>query len=64
MVAPADDRDVQQPEGLPAPDPADVRLYVPDPEGWMIRIKLAPGATLDHLMDKAKYDEQAASEGH
>jgi glycine cleavage system H protein len=36
-----------------------------DPYGqWMIRIKLAPGATLDHLMDKAKYDEQLASEGH
>jgi glycine cleavage system H protein len=32
--------------------------------GWMVKIKLAPGATLDHLMTKAKYDEQLASEGH
>lgn len=33
-------------------------------KGWMIKIKPAPGATLDHLMDKAAYDEQLASEGH
>jgi glycine cleavage system H protein len=30
----------------------------------MIRIKLAAGAGLDHLMTKAQYDEQLASEGH
>ena len=30
--------------------------------GWMVKIKLAPGATLDHLLDKARYDEQAAGE--
>jgi glycine cleavage system H protein len=36
-----------------------------DPYGsWMIKIKLAPGATLDHLLTKAQYDEQLASEGH
>ena len=36
-----------------------------DPHGqWMIRIKLAGGATLDHLMTKAQYDEQLASDGH
>ena len=36
-----------------------------DPYGsWMIRIKLAAGATLDHLLTKAQYDEQLASEGH
>jgi glycine cleavage system H protein len=32
--------------------------------GWMIKIKLAPGATLDHLMSKDQYDAQLASEGH
>ncbi len=32
--------------------------------GWMLKIKLAPGAALDHLMTKAAYDEQIASEGH
>ena len=36
-----------------------------DPYGsWMIKIKLAAGATLDHLLTKAQYDEQLASEGH
>jgi len=32
--------------------------------GWMLKVKLAAGANLDHLMDKARYDEQAASDGH
>jgi glycine cleavage system H protein len=32
--------------------------------GWMVKIKLAPGATLDHLLTAAQYDEQLASEGH
>src|SRR4051812_15066067 len=36
-----------------------------DPYGnWMIKITLAAGATLDHLLTKAQYDEQLASEGH
>lgn len=36
-----------------------------DPHGhWMIRIRLAAGATLDHLMTKAQYDEQLAADGH
>lgn len=32
--------------------------------GWLVKIKLAPGATLDHLLTAAQYDEQLASEGH
>jgi len=32
--------------------------------GWMVKIKLAPGATLDHLLTAAQYDQQLASEGH
>lgn len=32
--------------------------------GWMIKIKVEQGASLDHLMDKAKYDKQVASEEH
>lgn len=32
--------------------------------GWMVRIRLAPGATLDHLLTAAQYDQQLASEGH
>ena len=36
-----------------------------DPYGsWMIKIKLATGMTLDHMMTKAQYDEQLASEAH
>ncbi len=32
--------------------------------GWMVKIKLAAGATLDHLMTAAQYDSQLAEEGH
>jgi glycine cleavage system H protein len=32
--------------------------------GWMVKIKLAPGATLDHLLTAAQYDQQLAAEGH
>lgn len=32
--------------------------------GWMIKIKLAPGATLDHMLTAAQYDAQLAAEGH
>ena len=36
-----------------------------DPHGhWMLRIRLADGATLDHLMTKPQYDEQLAADGH
>jgi len=32
--------------------------------GWMIRLRVAPGTTLDHLMTQSQYEEQIASEGH
>ena len=32
--------------------------------GWMYKVRLAPGATLDHLLTKTQYDAQIASEGH
>lgn len=32
--------------------------------GWMLKIRPAAGATLDHLMDQAAYDAQLASDGH
>ena len=43
-----------------------LELLKDDPfgEGWMYKIRLAPGATLDHLMTKTRYDAQVASEGH
>ncbi|MBA4065062.1 MAG: glycine cleavage system protein H [Isosphaera sp.] len=45
---------------------ADLSLVNDDPfgKGWMVRIKLAPGATLDHLLTAEQYDAQLASEGH
>ncbi|MFO0824825.1 MAG: hypothetical protein U0792_17190 [Gemmataceae bacterium] len=45
---------------------ADLSLVNDDPfgAGWMIKIKLAPGATLDHLLTAAQYDTQLAAEGH
>src|SRR5258708_2408479 len=46
-----------------ADDPA---LVAADPfgKGWLIKIKMAPGATLDHLLTAAQYEEQIASQGH
>jgi len=45
---------------------ADLSLVNDDPfgRGWMIKIRLAPGATLDHLLTKDQYEQQLASEGH
>ena len=43
----------------------DPSLINQDPygKGWMIRIKLAPGAKLDHLLGLQQYEQQLA-EGH
>jgi glycine cleavage system H protein len=45
---------------------ADLSPVNDDPfgRGWMVKIRLAPGATLDHLMTKDQYEQQLASEGH
>jgi glycine cleavage system H protein len=45
---------------------ADLTLVNDDPfdKGWLVKIKLAPGATLDHLLTAVQYDTQLASEGH
>ena len=32
--------------------------------GWMIKVKVEEGTTLDHLMTLDKYQQQVASEGH
>jgi glycine cleavage system H protein len=44
----------------------DPTLISKDPygKGWLIKIKVAPGTTLDHLMTPEKYQEQIASEQH
>lgn len=43
---------------------ADLSLVNTDPfgEGWMFKLKVAPGTTLDGLLSKAEYDAQIA--GH
>jgi glycine cleavage system H protein len=33
-------------------------------KGWMIKVKVEPNITLDHLMALADYEKQIASEGH
>ncbi len=42
----------------------DLSLVNTDPlgKGWMFKVKLAAGATLDHLLTKEQYDQQIA--GH
>ena len=32
--------------------------------GWLVKLKLIPGDTLDHLLTAEQYDVQLASEGH
>jgi glycine cleavage system H protein len=40
----------------------DPSLINQDPygKGWMVKIRLAPGANLEHLLDKAAYEKQVA----
>jgi glycine cleavage system H protein len=33
-------------------------------KGWLVKIKIEPGATLDHLLTLEQYEKQIASEGH
>lgn len=33
-------------------------------KGWMVKLQLAPGTTLDHLLTLEQYQEQIASQGH
>ena len=33
-------------------------------KGWMVKVKVAPGTSLGHLMDQATYVSQAESEAH
>jgi glycine cleavage system H protein len=36
----------------------------PFSEGWLIKVRLAPGATLDHLLTYEAYTKQIESEAH
>jgi glycine cleavage system H protein len=33
-------------------------------QGWLVRIRLAPGANLESLLTAKQYDEQLAADGH
>lgn len=45
---------------------ADLSPVNDDPfgRGWMLKLRPAAGATLDHLLTPAQYDAQLAAEGH
>ena len=45
---------------------SDPALVTNDPygKGWMVKIKVEPGTTLDHLMTLEQYEKQIASEEH
>ena len=44
----------------------DPSLVSKDPygQGWLVKIKLDAGATLDHLLTADQYKQQTAAEGH
>ena len=44
----------------------DPTLVSQDPygKGWVMKVKVEPGTTLDHLMTLEQYEKQIASEGH
>ena len=45
---------------------SDPTLVSKDPygEGWLVKIKVDPGATLDHLLTAEQYQKQIEAEGH
>jgi len=44
-------------------DPASITAD-PYSAGWIMKLKLAPGAKLDHLLTPEQYEKQIASQGH
>jgi glycine cleavage system H protein len=44
-------------------DPARV-TQEPYGKGWLVKIKVEPGSTLDQLLSHDQYEKQIASEGH
>jgi glycine cleavage system H protein len=45
---------------------ADSKALAADPYGkfWLLKLKVAPGTKLDHLLTAEQYAEQLAAEGH
>ena len=46
-----------------ANDPSQVAAD-PYGKGWLIKIKMAPGAAANHLLTAEQYEVQIASQGH
>lgn len=44
-------------------DPASITAE-PYGAGWIIKLKLAPGTKLDHLLTPEQYEKQIAAQGH
>jgi glycine cleavage system H protein len=44
----------------------DPSLVAADPygKGWLIKLKMAPGTTLDRLLTPEQYEQQIATQGH
>jgi glycine cleavage system H protein len=44
----------------------DPTMITEDPygKGWLVKVRVEPGTTLDHLMTLEQYEKQIASEGH
>jgi len=44
----------------------DSKALATDPYGkfWLFKLRVAPGATLDHLLTAEQYEQQLAAEGH
>jgi glycine cleavage system H protein len=49
-------KDLEEDPGIVAKDPYG--------KGWMVKIKVEPGTTLDKLMTLAQYEKQIASQDH
>ena len=47
-----------------APLVFDAEASDPYAAGWIIKLKLAPGTKLDHLLTPEQYEKQIASQGH
>jgi len=62
LYAPVDGEVVEVNEKLLS-DPNEL-IHEPFGAGWLIKLKLEEGASLDHLLTLAQYEKQVASEEH
>jgi glycine cleavage system H protein len=48
----------------PAADNPDLIKNAPFGDGWLVKVRVAPGSTLNHLQSYDDYQKQVASEAH